>query len=183
MHRLPRSVALACLLLPGCFFLREDASVLSFTVARSIPEQTVEGNLLGGLLGSLLGVPIALELDLEEETRARDTGAAQHVYLTDLSFSITQTAESGGDRDDFGFLDSIEIYVESRAPGSTLPRQRIAHRDPIPDGARSISLSLDDVDLIEYVNEGARLTASASGRPPVDDVTFDGAMILTVEVL
>lgn len=183
MRRLPHVIAVLCLLLSGCFFLREDDSLLSFTVARSIPEQTVEGNLLGGLLGSLLGVPIAIELDLEEETRARDTGPAQHVYLTDLTFTITPTAEAGGDSDDFGFLDSIEIYVESRAPGSTLPRQRIAHRDPVPDGARSISLMLDDVDLIEYVNEGALLTATASGRQPLDDVTFDGAMILTVEVL
>lgn len=181
--RVAAPLALASLCLSGCFFLQEDGSLVSFPVAYAIDEQTVEGNLLGGLLGGLLGVPIALEVDLEEETRARDTGPAQHVYLSELELSITPTAESGADSDDFGFLDSIEIYVESRQPGSSLPRQRIAYRDPVPSGSRTLSMTVEDVDLIDYVNEGALITASAGGHAPLDDVTFDGSMILIVEVL
>jgi hypothetical protein len=183
MRHLHLPVALTTLFLSGCFLFQEDGSLVSFQVDYALDEQTVEGNLLGGLLGSLLGLPINLEVNLDEETRARDTGPAQHVYLSELELSITPTAESGGDSDDFGFLDSIEIYVESRQAGSSLPRRRIAHRNPVPSGARTLSMQLEDVDLIDYVNEGARLTASVDGHAPLDDVTFDGFLTLTVEVL
>jgi hypothetical protein len=187
MHRFRLSstlvaLALACLGLSGCFLLGGDGSIVSFPVRYDLDEQTVEGNLLGGLLGSLLPLGISLDVDLEAETRARDTGPAQHVFLTELTFRITATADSSGS-DDFDFLDSIEVFVESRDPGSMLPRQRIAHRDPVPNGARSLSLMIDDVDLIDYVNEGALLTATASGRQTLDDVTFDGHLDLVVEVL
>ncbi len=174
--------ALACLFLPGCFLFMDDGSLVSFPVEYDLPEQTVQGNLLGGLLGSLLPLPIAVDVDLEAETRARDTGPAQHVYLTEMRLFVTPTAEPAGDSDDFGFLDSIEVYVESRDPGTRLPRQRIAHLDSVPQ-ASSISLQLDDVDLIDYVNEGALLTASATGGAPFDDVTFSGQLELVVEVL
>lgn len=176
------TAALACVFLPGCFLFMQDGSLVSFPVVYELPEQTVEGNLLGGLLGSLLPLPIELDVDLEAETRARDTGPAQHVYLTEFRLFVTPTAESSGDRDDFSFLDSIEVYVESRRSGSSLPRRRIAHLDPVPD-ARDLALQLDDVDLIDYVNEGALLTATASGRQPLDDVTFAGRLELVVEVL
>lgn len=177
------SLALASLCLSGCFLLMEDGGLVSFTIEHDLPEQTVEGSLLGGVIGSLTPVPIAVEIDLEAETRARDTGPAQHVHLTDFRLFITPSAESASDSDDFGFLDSIDVYVESRESGSSLPRQRIAHLDPVPDGARTISLSLDDVDLIEYVNEGALLTATATGSQPPDDVTFAGQIELVVDVL
>ncbi|MCZ7681024.1 MAG: hypothetical protein M5U28_20455 [Sandaracinaceae bacterium] len=120
------TAALACVFLPGCFLFMQDGSLVSFPVVYELPEQTVEGNLLGGLLGSLLPLPIELDVDLEAETRARDTGPAQHVYLTGFRLFVTPTAESSGDRDDFSFLDSIEVYVESRRSGSSLPRRRIA---------------------------------------------------------
>lgn len=180
MRHLP--LALACLCLSGCFLFMDDGSLVSFPIDYDLPEQTVEGNLLGGLLGSLLPLPIAVDVDLEAETRARDTGPAQHVYLTEFRLFVTPTSEPSGDSDDFAFLDSIEVYVESRQAGSSLPRQRIAHLDTVPDG-RVISLQLDDVDLIDYVNEGALLTASGSGSTPFDDVSFGGQLELVVEVL
>jgi hypothetical protein len=170
-------------LLNGCFFFMPDGSLLSFYLERPVDEQVVEGNLLGGLLGALVPVPINLEIDLAEETRARDTGPAQHVYLTDFELGITDTAVTALDGDDFGFLDSVEIYVESRQSGSRLPRQRIAYLQSVPDGATHLALVVEDVDLIEYVNEGALLTASATGQQPIDDVSFDGMLTLVVEVL
>lgn len=155
----------------------------SFSVLHDIPEQQVEGNLLGGLLGSVLGIPIVLDIDLEAETASRETGPAQHVFLTDFRLEITPTAEGGLDRDDFDFLQSIEVFVESSESGSSLPRERIAFREAVPRGARSIELDVEDLDVIDYVREGARLTASANGSAPLDDVTFDGQLTLLVEVL
>lgn len=159
------------------------AGVGDFPVEVSVQEQRVEGSPLGGLLGGVFDVPIPLDVDLTAETAARDTGPAQHVRLSELSLSITGTAEGAGDTDDFDFLDSAEIFVESAASGSSLPRVRVARIDPAPDGARSVFFETDtSVDLLPYVNEGARLTSSAEGRVPPDDVTFDGRVVLIVEV-
>ncbi len=172
--RISLALTLFALALPGCGLAR-------FTLGRDIAEQRVDGNPLGGLLGSLV-LPIPIDVDLAAETTARGTGPAQHVYLGALSLSVTSTGEPAGDTDDLSFIDSIEIFVESSASGSALPRQRVARLDPAPDGTRTLSLDAERVDLIEYVREGARLTANASGTLPPDDVTYDGHIELIVEV-
>lgn len=60
---------------------------------------------------------------------------------------------------------------------------RIAHLDPAPDGQRTLSLESDGVDLLPYVNEGARITATAAGSAPPDDVSYNGRLELLVVVL
>lgn len=169
----------ALLTVTGC----GPAGLLSFELGYDVAEQRVEGSPLGGLLGGVVDVPIPLDIDLAAETASRDTGPAQHVHLTELRLDITATEEPAGDTDDFDFLDTVEIFVESARSGSSLPRQRVASLEAVPRGARTISLAPDDVDLIAYVQEGARLTSSASGRVPPDDVTFTGHLTLVVEVL
>jgi hypothetical protein len=168
------SLALGALALAACGIAR-------FSIPYELAEQRVTGSPLGGLLGPVIDIPI--DIDLSAETAARDTGPAQHVYLTGLSLAITPTAEPAGDTDDFDFIDTIDIFVESGAAGSTLPRLRVAHLDPVPTGARAISLELDGVDLIQYVREGAVLTSSAAGTVPPDDVTFDGHLTFAIDVL
>jgi hypothetical protein len=59
----------------------------------------------------------------------------------------------------------------------------VAHLDPAPDGQRTLSLDCEDVDLVQYLREGARMTASARGTVPPDDVTYAGHLELAVEVL
>lgn len=157
--------------------------LLSFELGHDIAEQRVEGSPVGGLLGNVVEVPIPLDVDLAAETASRDTGPAQHVYLTELRFDITTTEEPAGDADDFDFLDAVEIYVESARSGSSLPRRRLAALEAVPRGARRLELRPDGLDLIEYVREGARLTSSGSGRLPPDDVSFSGHLTLAVEVL
>jgi hypothetical protein len=166
---------LAALLLGACGIAR-------FPLGYDIAEQYVSGNPLGGLLGPI-SVPIPLDIDLASETAARDTGPAQHVYLVGLTLSVTTTDEPAGDTDDLSFVDSIEIFIEPTSSGSTLTRQRVAHLNPAPDGTRSLSLETDGVDLIQYLREGARLTSSASGTVPPDDVSYTGHLELAIEVL
>lgn len=173
VRRLPLLLATITLLACG---------IARFTIGREIPEQRVEGSPLGGLLGPV-SVPIPLAVDLAAETGARSTGPAQHVYLVALSLSVTSSSEPVGDTDDLAFVDAIEIFVESTAPSSTLPRQRVARLDPAPDGQRTLSLDCEPVDLIDYLREGARLTSSARGTVPPDDVSFVGQLELAVEVL
>lgn len=157
----------------------------SFELVVPIAEQRIDGNPLGGLLGgALFELPIPLDVDLAAETAARDTGPAQHVRLASLSLSITASSEPAGDSDDFEFVDSAEIFVESRDPATSLPRARIARVDTVEPGTRTLVFLVDDdVDLLPYVQEGARLSSRASGRVPPDDVSFDGRVVLAVEVL
>ena len=37
-----------------------------------------------------------------------------------------------------------------------------------------------NINLVPYINEGAQLTASATGTPPANAVTFDGQFTLHV---
>lgn len=176
--RLPCSLALLLLV----FASASGCGVASFPYGYDIAEQHVPGNPLAPLLGpTLLDTP--LNLDLAAETAARGTGPAQHVYLTELTLRVTSTDEPAGDSDDLGFIESIDIYAQSAQSGSSLPRVRVAHLSSVPAGARSISLATEGVDLIEYVREGARLTATASGHAPPDDVSYDGHAQFAIEVL
>lgn len=170
-------VALAILpLIAGCH------SVGGFNYPYDIPEQRVMGSAVGALLpANVFSIP--LDIDLSSATASHGTGPAQHVYLTDLTFAITPTSQPPGQMDDFSFLSSIEIYVESTVSGSSLPRVRIAHLDSIPPGARTIALQTDGVDLIRYVREGARLTANGRGHLPPRDTTFVGHLDVAIEVL
>jgi hypothetical protein len=166
------------LLLSGC------SGVGAFEVPIELQESRVAGSLVGGLLPGFLDVPIPLDVDLEAETAARDAGPVQHVRFSALSFTITTTAEPSGDTDDFAFVDEARIYVESAQSGSTLPRVQVAILGQPPSGARDISFDTDEtIDLLPYIEEGARLTSEATGRQPPDDVTFVGLAVLTAEVL
>lgn len=178
MHRLLHFGLLSCVLsILGC-------AVLDFDVERPIPEQRVSGSLVAGALGDLFESPVPLNVDIASETEARDTGPAEAVRLTALTLAITDTALAEGDSDDFDFIDSIEVFVESRDPESALERRKIAELQDVPRGATRLSLeTLEDVNLLPYVNEGARITASATGSAPSDDVTYDGRIVLHVEVL
>ena len=176
--RSTRLLLLSTCLLGGC------TGFGGFELTLDIPEQRVDGNPLGGLLGTPFDAPIPLMIDLASETAARDTGPAQHVRLSALTLSITPTAEPEGDTDDLAFIDRAEIFVESTQSGSSLPRVRVAVLEQVPAGTRQVSFETDaSVDLLPYVQEGARLTSSADGEVPPDDVTFEGSVLLSVEVL
>lgn len=169
-------LAFSILALAGCGLGR-------FDVSRDFAEEMVPGSPLGGLLGPI-SIPIPITIDLAAETEARHTGPVQHVRLEALSLTITATDLPPGDHDDFSFIDSIDIYLESTASGSSLPRQRVARAQSIAAGTTNLELATDaTVDLKPYIEEGARLTANASGHAPPDDVSFDGHYTLGIEVL
>jgi len=178
LKRLGGPIVLAAVVLTpsGCKKLTE------FDVGKKIPEQRVEGNPVAGLLDGFFEIP--MNVDLETETDKRGTGPAKAVRLSSLKLSITETAESGGERDDFDFLDAADVFVESRKEGSELPREKVAEIRDVPQGARELDFTtFEDVNLKPSVEQGARLTAQGEGSAPSDDVTFDGKAVLTVEVL
>ncbi len=160
-----------------------SCGLAEFDVDRDIEEQRVAGNPLSGAVANLLGISIPMNVDIENETAARDTGPAKAVRLKALGFRITQTAVGEADEDDFDFLTSAEVLVESTDPGSALPRVRVATFDGAP-GAQQIEFDTDrTVDLAPYADEGARFVSESRGSLPPDDVTFDGVFTVTIELL
>ena len=167
----------ACvLLLPAC------AGVGDFDVERTNAEQRVQGSPIAGLLGDLFAVPIPMDVDVASETAARDAGPAQAARLRALVLHTTNTEESAGDTDDFGFLDSVDVYIESTRQGSRLPRTLVAQASDIAASPRLEFHVVRSVDVLPYAEEGSRLISEVKGRLPPDDVSFAGRFTLRVEL-
>lgn len=174
------SLPLACVVLgvlPGCYDLGE------FDVRRRIPEQRVEGNPLAGLLGDLFSVPVPLDVDMAAETAAHDTGPAKSAHLSALWLDVTDTARSGDtDTDDFGFLRSVDVFVESTLSGSSLPRVLVAQAHDI-EPTEHLEFEVEDsIDVLPYADEGSRFVSEVEATAPADDVSFGGRFTLRVEV-
>ena len=176
------SRAAAALLLLSISLVESGCGLGEFDVQRQIPEQRVAGSALGGLLDGFLEVPIPLDVDVEAEVAARDAGPAQAVRLSRLDFSVTAGAMTPPDEDDFAFLRSATVYVESERDGSELPRVMVAQL-PGPGAGRNLEFATEtSVDLLPYVEEGARFVSEANANVPPDDVTFNGRFRITIEV-
>lgn len=175
---MPRT-ALALLALPS---LAACASVGDFDVERSIAEQHVQGSPIAGLLGDLFAVPIPMDVNIASETAARDAGPAQAAHLKALVLEITDSDEGAGDSDDFGFLDSVDVFIESTRSGTSLPRTRIAQAADIEASARLEFEVIRSVNVLPYSEEGSRFTSEVEGSVPPDDVSFAGRFTLRVEL-
>jgi hypothetical protein len=174
----PRALALtasAGLCLWGC-------GIGDFDVERGISEQRVPGNALSGLLETFFDTPIPMNVNIQEETAARDSGPAQSAHLTRLDFRITASAMSAPDKDDFSFLRSASVFIESTRAGSELPRQKIAEAEDIQASAVLSFHTFDRVDILPYTEEGARFVSEAEASAPPDDVTFEGSFTVSVEL-
>jgi hypothetical protein len=167
---------LAFPLLPAC------ASIGDFDVERTIAEQHVEGSPIAGLLGDLFQVPIPMDVNIASETAARDAGPAQAAHLKALVLQITDTDQGAGDTDDFGFLDSVDVFIESTRSGTSLPRTRIAQATDIEASSRLEFDVIRSVNVLPYAEEGSRFTSEVEGSVPPDDVSFAGRFTLRVEL-
>jgi hypothetical protein len=166
---------LAGLALCGC-------GIADFDVERGISEQRVPGNALSGLLETFFDTPIPMNVNIQEETAARDSGPAQSAHLTRLDFRITTSAMSAPDKDDFSFLRSASVFIESTRAGSALPRQKIAEARDIEASVALNFRTFDRVDVLPYTEEGARFVSEAEASAPPDDVTFEGSFTVSVEL-
>jgi len=156
---------------------------IRFDIGQAVPEQRVMGSALGALLGAFLPSPFALTVNLEQETKARGTGPAQSAGLKALSFRLTNVPNPPRSSDNFDFVDRVEIFVESAKSGSSLSKQKIADLLTVPRGVTTLNLQCYPmVDLVPYINEGARISSTASGKTPPQDVTFDGQITIEIRV-
>jgi hypothetical protein len=165
----PKVIAVALIALSGC-------GSLSFDVDQAVPEQTIQGNPLGGLLPSFVPNPFKLTINIEQETQKRSTGPATSAGLKALRFSATPAAMPSGT---FDFVDEIHVFIAAQS----LPRVEIARLSPVPKGQTSIDLvTSPEIDLLPYVNAGAEMSATASGRQPTKTLTFDGKVTITIRI-
>lgn len=165
-----RSLFLAvALILSGC----DDLT--SFDVTQDIPPQTIAGSPLPAILDGFFEVPI--DLTIQAEIDEMDAGPVDSITLSSLSLTITTPD------DDWAFLESCDLFVESTRAGTQLPRVKVATARIPADGTSLRFDPVDDVDLKPYVEEGARMTATATGNQPADDVTYDGRAVFTVHLL
>ncbi len=161
-----------------------SCSGLEFDVSRELPEQRLEGNVLSEVLEGIFENPITFDVNVQAETAARDTGPAQSAHMQSLTLRITETAETEGDEDNFNFLETVDIYIESAEQDSSLPRKKIAELPEItPDQKRLEFITDQSVNLLPYANEGAVITSEASGSPPPDEVSFAGSYTIRIIVL
>ena len=105
-------------LLAGC-------GVADFDITQPVIEQRVQGSPLPGPLAVLF--PLPLDINISQKIKEMETGPIDSVTLSKLTLTITATAMPSGDRDDFGFVDDITVFVKSSKSGSTLPRVEIAN--------------------------------------------------------
>lgn len=170
-----KRLGLACIvLLAGC-------GVTNFDVEQDIEEQTIPGSALPDVLGQFFEFP--LELDIRAEIEAMETGPINAVYLKALTLTITDTALLGGDRDDWDFVRSIDVFIASTADGSDLPMVEVA--TVTNPGAVQVMtfVPVGGLNLLPYVNEGSAMTADADADAPPDDVTYIGNAVFEVEPL
>ena len=152
---------------------------ISFDVDQAVPEQQVNGSPLAALLGSFLPQPFAITIDIKQETEKRSTGPARSANLKEIVFQATP---HGAPRGNFDFVDEIHIFV-APAGTSALPMVEIASSKPVPKGQTTLKLDIvPGVDLLPYINVGATISATATGRQPAQTFTYDGTVTVTVHI-
>lgn len=178
------TLAVGLYVAPSVVMLAESGcGALSFSVSQPIPEQKIMGNILAGVLGAFLPSPFALQINLDQETKARGTGPADSAGLTGLSFQLTNIPNPPRSTDNFDFVDRIELFVESTKSGTTLTKQKVADLLSVPKGATKLTLTCyPEVDLVPYIKEGSRISSTAAGRLPANDTTFDGLVTILIRV-
>jgi hypothetical protein len=167
------SLVAATLLLGGC-------SVLDFDVSRHIPQQRIPGSPLGGTLASVFPGAFTFSLDLQAEAKAHDTGPIGSVHLKSMTLVIDPSSPTRN----FDWLHELHVFIESTRQGSTLQRVEIARLAPVPTGVTTLDLQVvGNVDVKPYVDEGPRITSTASATVTPQDVVFDGTIVFRVSPL
>jgi hypothetical protein len=92
------------------------------------------------------------------------------------SFTLTVEAPAEGNLD---FLDAITFFASSEG----LPEVRIASAAAIPAGARSVELTIDDVELEAYATaESMVVRAEVQGRRPDVETRIRADVVFDVDV-
>ena len=167
-------LALAAVSAAGC-------GLISFDIDQDIPPSTIFGDPTTTMIINQGGMPQPLVLDIQAETQARHTGPASSARLKSLSFRITDPAPPT-QGSTFYFANEIHIYIIPKNPNSSLPTIEIANLKPVPDTNEIHMVPIPGVDILPYADEGANITANATGYFPPVDTTYVGHVTVTVRI-
>lgn len=158
------------LLVAGC-------GALDFDVSEGIPQQRLPGDPVAAAAGNLLAsaFPSAFNfnIDLKAQQQAHDTGPIDSVHMK----SLTLTIDPSSPTQNFDWLDDAHIFVEAQG----LPKKEVAHIQPVPKGAKTISFTIDmSVDVKPYIDKGITVSTSATAHASAQDVVFAGTAVFRV---
>ena len=145
--------------------------LVSFDVTEKVDSQTIPGSSTAAASPSTL---FETTISVSSESLPRGSGLVDSVTLSRVTFNV-RTPDKGN----FDFAESATLTIT--APDNpNLSPVKIAEGTPTA-GASTLTLQpTGDVNLLPYVRSGAVIRASAVGRQPTTNVTFDGEVILTV---
>ena len=154
----------------------------SFNVTIDVTEQRQVGQ-VGGTISTLLPTPFVFAVNLNDEAKIRNANPPRQAFIKDFTMVITGTARPVGDIDTFDYLNTAEFFVEPTRAGSVLQKVKVADIPAKEGPAGQISPRLvSNLDLLPLLQEGARLTSTATGSTPSDDVTYSASIVLGVDV-
>jgi hypothetical protein len=170
-----------------------DTTLGTFSVVEPLPEVAVPS------IGIAIAVPpvtIELPSDItaQEELANGDydflTSARPRrldLWITDSSEDPSRDSLEDGSMDDFDFLSMLEVHISAELNGQT-SRTLVAsvpEGDPqYGSGSRMLSLTLEDVDVLDFVEApgGYSLSVTLSGNSPPDTIFIAGEVRFRVGV-
>ena len=169
---------------PAIFALLLACGVLDFDVTQNIPETTVRGDPVAAAAGTVIAPdsalnPFSFNLNLDQETKSRGTSLASSVKLKAMYLELTATSAEPN----FDWVQSLDVFVESTKAGTTLPKVKLASLPTASRGVRKLVLTVESVNLLQYVKEGTKVSATARASAPAHDVVFAGAVTFRIGVL
>ncbi len=163
--------SLILVLVAGC-------GIADFDVDQPVPEQSIQGSPLPGPLASLF--PLPLSLDLSSQIKAMDTGPIGSVTLESLTLTITSPTDGS---QDWSFVQTVDVFVESTKSGSSLPKVQIASVSS-PGKVSTMNFTVvGSVDLNPYINEGSQVDSTGMGDAPMMNMSYDGEGVFEVHPL
>jgi hypothetical protein len=148
--------------------------IADFDIDEPIPAQTIQGSGIPAPLAALFPLPV--DLDLEQQIKAMDTGPIDSVTLQALDLTIT----NGGD---WSFVTSVVVSVSSTQTGTQLPTVQIASASS-PGEVQTMTFAVaPGVNLKPYIDEGSMVTSTGSGTAPAQTVDYDGTSTFHVHPL
>lgn len=176
-----------CLLLLPLILCFSSCGLLTLELSQDIDEVTVKGfDITNPKFDSdSIFPPVAINIDLDAQIAAQETGPASAAYLKNFKLYITNTAKSGPTDEDYfnDFLSAINIYLEGYDK-SALPRKKIAWVTSMSPKSSALEFTVDsNVDILPYIQKGARVVSDVGGlKLPADDVSYAGSFTVTIKI-
>lgn len=147
-------------------------------VQQSATSQVEAGSIIENFIGDM-GFGDFLNMDLSQSSELKNQGISKDqidsVHLTEFKLKITDPASG----QDFTFLDKLSFAVE--APD--VARKNVAQAGPFADGAREVTMTLENLDLAPYATaEKMNILSNVTGHRPQHDTTIRADLTFRVDV-